>query len=388
MSVTNDLGFYDPQLYANVALISLRKRLGLANCVYRGYDKTPQERGSVINIKGPSSFDATQVDTDTGGTTAPLNTRKVQIELDQWWEVKYAVSDKDINAASQEIITTHAPNAAYAIADKIDLTLAALINRVPWYDAWSGEIGVPDVMKAHTRLFNNQVPMFNADDLFFMLDGEKQGSLLALPAFAQYQGAGTTGENTQISGYIGQRYGMNFFANQNTPSLTSGTATGLTAAIDNASGYKRGETRIHVDGLTASDTFKAGDVLKITGDDQLYAIAKDVTVSGTESDFEISPALAHDVADDAVVTFTLVAGSGGTKKQCVAFHRNAFALAMAPLPTYEGLNTRFGIAMDDVTGLALRTRLWYDGDRSTLKFGVDALWGVQILDPNLATRMI
>lgn len=385
----NKLGFYDPYFYANEALIVLTKRLGLANTVFRGYDSTPQQRGSVINIKGPSTFVATDVNTSTGGTTQALDTQQVQIKLDQWKEVKFALTDQELTYTKEQIVTDHISPAAYALADAIDQDIASLIKQIPWYENWSDTVGVEDVLKPRMRMFNNKVPLDNMDNVFFMLDGEKEMKLLALQAFAQYQGAGDTGTNTQIFGYVGRRYGMNFFANQNTPALTSGTATDLAAAIDNVSGYTKGATVIHIDGLTASDTFKAGDVLQITGDEQLYAITKDVSVSDTESDFEIFPALAQDVADDAVVTFKLPAGSGGTKTQCVAYHRNCFALAMAPLTEIgNDLGARIGVVADPVTGLSLRARVWYDADRSTYKVGLDALWGKTVLNPNLACRCI
>ena len=85
--MANDLGFYDPMFYANEGLTILTKRLGMANTVFRGYDPTPQQRGSIINIKGPGKFVATQVNPSTGGTTQELDPRQVQIKLDQWWEV-------------------------------------------------------------------------------------------------------------------------------------------------------------------------------------------------------------------------------------------------------------------------------------------------------------
>jgi len=41
---------------------------------------------------------------------------------------------------------------------------------------------------------------------------------------------------------------------------------------------------------------------------------------------------------------------------------------------------------DPVTNLSLRSRMWYDGEHSTVKVSLDALWGVKILNPNLGVR--
>ena len=55
---TNTLSVYNPIFYAQEALLALEKNLGMASLVHRGYDKQPQQRGSVIAIKSPATFSA------------------------------------------------------------------------------------------------------------------------------------------------------------------------------------------------------------------------------------------------------------------------------------------------------------------------------------------
>ena len=62
---TNTLGIYDPIFYAQEALVQLEKALGLAGRVHRGYDSTPQQLGSTIQIRRPGIFTATAMP-DTG----------------------------------------------------------------------------------------------------------------------------------------------------------------------------------------------------------------------------------------------------------------------------------------------------------------------------------
>ena len=385
----NSLGFYDPQFYASEALLVLMKALGLANTVYRGYDATPQQKGSTINISGPGVFTATDVNTTTGGNTQDVKARDVTITLNKWMESKFTLTDKDLTFTKAKIITDHIMPAAYSLADAIDQDLATQIKLIPWFDNWSSTVVASDALKARKRLFDNKAPMSDGQ-LYFMLDSAKEADLLGLEAFGQYQGAGDVGVNTQVNGYLGKRYGMNFFANQNTPALTSGTASDLAGAIDLEAGYSAGVTTIHVDALTDGSTFKAGDVITIAGDSQWYVITEDVALSGvTEADFKIYPALQKDVINDVVVTIKLAAGSGATKNQCFAYHRNCIALAMAPLSDMgNNLGARIGVAVDPVTGLALRSRIWYDADHSSVKVGIDALWGKAVLDPALGCRML
>ena len=56
--MSNTLSVYDPLFYAQEALIQLEKALGMAGRVYRGYDKNPQQKGSVISITKPGTFTA------------------------------------------------------------------------------------------------------------------------------------------------------------------------------------------------------------------------------------------------------------------------------------------------------------------------------------------
>jgi len=58
--MANTLGNYSPLFYANEALALLRKNLGLAARVYRGYDRERRtfDRGEIITIRKPSTFQA------------------------------------------------------------------------------------------------------------------------------------------------------------------------------------------------------------------------------------------------------------------------------------------------------------------------------------------
>lgn len=381
--MSNTLGNYDPIFYAQEALIIMNKALGMARRVHRGFDPTPQQQGSVINITRPSVFTATNVNTSNGGTTQDLTPENVSITLDNWKEVKFALTDKELAFTKEKIITDHITPAAYALADAIDQSLVGLYKKIPWTATISGTPAVTDITGVRKALFNNKVPM---NDLHFMVDGNVEAGLLALSAFSTSEGAGQVGVDTQLRGSLGTRYGFEFFANQNTPSHTSGTMADVEGALN--ANTAKGATTIVIKSLTDTQTLKAGDILKITGDSQPYCVTADATVSSATS-IDIYPALAQDALANAVVTVTLPSGTGATKNQCLAFHRHAFALAMAPLPEIGGqLGARIKTVPDPATNLSIRSRLWYEGNTSTVKVALDALWGVQVLNPNLAVRAV
>jgi len=381
--MSNTLGNYDPIFYAQEALIALNKALGMAGRVHRGYDPNPQQKGSVINITRPSVFEATNVNTSTGGTTQELAPENVSITLDTWKEVKFGLTDKELSFTKEKIITDHITPAAYALADAIDLSLVGLYKKIPWKEGISSTPVVTDITGVRRALFNNRVPM---NDLHFMVDGDVEAGLLALSAFATADGAGQAGVDTQLRGSLGTRYGFEFFANQNTPAHTSGTMADTAGAL-NADADK-GATSIVIKSLTDAQTLKIGDIIKITGDAQQYVVTADYTISSATT-VAIYPALAQKNLADALVTVILPSGTGATKNQCLAFHRHAFALAMAPLSDMGGrLGAQIATVADPVTNLSIRSRLWYEGDTSTVKVALDALWGVQVLNPNLAVRAV
>jgi len=381
--MSNTLGNYDPIFYAQEALISLNKALGMAGRVHRGYDPNPQQKGSVINITRPSVFEATEVNTSTGGTTQELTPENVSITLDTWKEVKFSLTDKELTFTKEKIITDHITPAAYALADAIDLSLVGLYKKIPWKEGISGTPVVADITGVRRALFNNKVPM---NDLHFMVDGDVEAGLLALSAFATADGAGQVGVDTQLRGTLGTRYGFEFFANQNTPAHTSGAMADTAGAL-NANADK-GATSIVIKSLTDTQTLKIGDIIKITGDAQQYCVTADVEINSATT-VGIYPALAKNNLANALVTVILPSGTGATKNQCIAFHRHAFALAMAPLSDMGGrLGAQIATVADPVTNLSIRSRLWYEGDTSTVKVALDALWGVQVLNPNLAVRAV
>lgn len=373
----NNLNLYDPLWYANEGLVELNKVLGMAGRVHRGFDRVPQGRGSTIMISKPSTF----VAQDAPSTAQDLNPGDVAVQLNYWREVKFKLTDKELTFSGEKIITDHIRPAAIALANDIDLKLNSLYKDIPWTASWTAPAAVSDITNARKILFNNGVPM---DGLRFEVDGTIEAELLNLSAFSQHQGAGETGVQTQRRGHLGEKYGFEFFANQNVPTHTAGVSADSTGALSAAAAA--GASTISFNGVTIGGTFKAGDTLVIAGNAQRYVFTADVTAdgAGAVANAAISPDLAQAYANGSVVTISLQSGV-----QTLAFHQNAFALAMAPLSTMGNqLGAKIEAVTDPLSGLALRSRLFYVGDTSAVYVALDVLFGIKTLDPNLAVRVV
>ena len=384
--MANTINPYDPLWYVQEALQQLEKSLGMAGRVYRGYDKNPQQPGSVIQIKTPGTF----VAADAPSAAQDLTPTSQQITLDHWREVKFALTDKELNQAGEVIIRDHIRPAAIALADDIDQHLVAEYIKIPWFtDVTLASASVADITAARRALFQNKVPQ---DDLHMMVDGYLEEKFLALAAFSQFQGGGDMAVQTQQRGTLGQKFGFEIFSNQNVASHTIGTCADGVGAIDFGSGttavYAKGATMVHLDAMTSGGTAKAGEILQITGDPQQYVITADVTFTSGEADVNIYPGLSQAVDENTVATILTAAAAPTTKAQNLAFHRNAFALAMAPLTTMpRELGARVESVTDPITGLSMRSRIWYDGSNSKIYVALDVLYGVKTLQPNMAVRM-
>lgn len=373
--MANTLSVYDPLFYAQEALIWLHKGLGMAGRVYRGYEKTPQAPGSVISIRVPSTFTAQ----DAPSTAADITASEVQISLNYWREVKFALTDKELAYTGNRIIEEHIQPAAYAIADDIDQKLALLYKDIPWFEDVESTAAVSDIVNTRKVLFDNSVPM---NDLHMMIDSDMEADFLSNSAFTQHQGAGLAGVESQLRGSLGQRFGFEIFANQNVQTHTKGTASTGTLAANGA--FAAGVSTVNLDAGSVTGTLVAGDSLVFAGHSQRYVVTATSTASGNAfTGVSIFPALKAAVADNEVVTVSL-----DNHSAALAFHRRAFALAMAPLSEMGNeLGARIATVIDPITGLSLRSRLYYVGNSSAVHVALDCLYGVKTLDPNLACRM-
>lgn len=392
--MANVLSAYNPTFFAQEGLVALHKALGMAGRVYRGHDDSQNSReyGDTITMRVPGSF----VAQDAPSAAQDVNASSISMQLNIWKEVKFSLTDKELAFSQQRIINEHVVPAAYALADKIDQMVVAQWANVPYQTAWTNTATVADITTGfRAKMFGNKVDFSNPAKLHCMLDGTIEGELLALQAFAQAQGSGQAGVETQLRGHIGQRYGFNFFANQNAPTITSPTIADVTGA--NVGGSAIGATTMNVSGLSIAAALKAGDIMAVTGHTQQYTLAADATADGAGaatvtfygSPFVQGGGLEAAVLAAAVVTFTLTAGSGGTKNLSLAFHEGAFALGVAKLPDFmDGQGIRVSSILDEDTNLSLRARTWADGNNSKFYVSLDILCGIKTLDGNKACRIV
>lgn len=393
--MANVLGVYNPTFFAQEALVQLERSLGMANRVHRDFEDerntTGRRQGEVISIRRPASFTAQAAPSSAQDAV----TDSVSLSLDQWYEVKFSLTDRELAYTQDRIVQDHIRPAAVAIATKVDESLSQLALKLPYYYDWSSPAKASDIPEIRRIMFDNNVPLGNIEFMHAMLDGRVEADLLSTEGFAQYQGAGDSGVNAQMTGNIGPKYGLNLFANQ-TANFITHTAGSITNASDDAavdgggSAVTAGTVEIDIDSATGlSGDVHEGDVIEFDGYDQKYIVLEDATAAADAITVKVGvpgrgTGLLTDIADNTAVTFV----QKSTASTGSAFHRNAFALAMAPLSELgNGRGAEISTVTDPRTGLTLRSRMFYDGDTSSMSVALDALWGVVTLDANLGVRL-
>lgn len=375
--MANTLGVYNPIFYANEALIQLEKALGMAARVHRSFEEERRafQRGETINIRKPSTFTAD----DAPSTAQNVATETVSMTLSHWREVKFKLTDKELAFTGERIINDHIRPAAYALADDVDQKLVALYADIPWFSDVPGTVDVSALTDPYQTLFDNAVPVWDEMNMHFMIDGTLQNDLSQLEVFHSAEKSIT--DETQRRGTLGRRFGFEIFANQNTPSHTKGTASTGTLAV--VADTDQGATTIGLDAVSVTGTLVPGDTFVIAGNTQRYSITNTTTAATNAfTGVTFTPPLVADASEDDVVTVSLDDHTAN-----MAFHRNAFALVMAPLPDMaSNLGARVATVTDPITGLSIRSRVYYVGNSSEVHVALDILFGVKTLDPNLATR--
>jgi len=375
--MSNTLLYYDPIFYAMEALIHLERSLGLSTRVHRGYDASPQQKGSTINISKPGTFTAQEAP----GSDTNVVAEGVSIMLDKWYEVKFALSDKELTFTKEKIITDHIGPAAYALADQVDQDIADLYKDVYSWHGASGETpdAVDDITGVKKVLRNANVPFDGRN--YLMIDPAAEDKFSQL--FYQASVVGDQGQSLR-TGNLGVKFGLDLFTNQNTPAHTAGTLAaaggGVLSVKTNTSA---GATEINLDNGgtgTTTGTVVVGDVFTLAGNSQTYVVTEEATAAANEITVKFLPALAADASDGD--EFVLKAGHTVN----LAFHRNAFALATAPL-SEMGNELGAKIATVNRDGISMRSRIWYEGNNSKVHVGLDILYGVKTLDARLAARL-
>ena len=412
MAVQNNNLLTD-DVIAKEGLRLLKNNLVAAKCVYRQYEKTFGKVGDTIRLELPyrvKAADGRQL------VKQPMVDQTIPFKIDKQHHVglEYTVKDKTLDI--KDFSNRYLKSGMIQIANKIDRNILMTLKKA--YHS-SGSPGTRpgafiDYANAGAKQTTYAVPQ----------DGMRHAVI------DPFTSATLSDEVTKLfkESMVEQAYKKNYKGNvseysmyesQNLPKHTVGAYGGtplVAGTITNGSS-------VTTDGWTTSVTglLKEGDVItfagvygvnpqsyETTGMLQEFVVTADVDSDGSGlATIPISPAMNDGTAtttnaegasislkayqnvtalpaDNAAISVMGTAGT--TYEQNYLFHRDAIALAMIDLelPQSAVIKSR---ASDPETGLSLTLTGAYDINEQTEIHRIDAVYGTDLIYPDLALRL-
>lgn len=400
-----------PSIFAEAAVKILDNELVMANKVFRAYEGEFDKNvngykvGQTISIRKPTDFTvrsgatASSQDIVEGSTSITVNQQK---------GVDFKLSSTELTLQIGDLAERVIRPAMVQLANQVDVDVMSLYKDVPNWVGTPGQVvnSFADFAVAPTRMDLTAVPLDNRCAVLSPTDywamAGSQTSLfvngIAQPAYRK--------------GSIGEIGGLDTYQAQNIPTHTVGPLGGtplINGASQNvtyASVKDTGQQTLITDGWTAAAAARVvqGDVFTIAGVYDVNPVTKATlphlkmfTVKAAASSdgsgnatITISPPIISSgafqtvsaaPADNAALTFMGTAATGYA--QNLAFHKNAFALAMVPMELPPGAVTP---TRKSYKGLSVRVIPYYDGTNDVSNWRLDILYGIKTIDHRLAVR--
>jgi len=219
-------------------------------------------------------------------------------------------------------------------------------------------------------------------------------------AIKNQQNPSDTGNKAFKEGYITRAQNFDMYENQSLPVFATGTATGFTVAGANQTGNV-----LNIGGLTAGQTILRGTVFTLqnvfavhpilgvsNGKLRQFVVVADFTAAGATGAISIFPELKATTAAQVGTVSVLPANGASASlvgapstgyRQQLAFHKDAFTAAFAPLPVLascEGYTATVG-------GFSVRVMTFGDGKADMESTRIDVLYGFAAVRPDHAVRI-
>ncbi len=363
--------------------------------------------GDTLSIRRPADF--TVRNTSTASVQDVIE-GKTTLTIDQVRGVDFSFSSADLTLSIKElgerVIRPAMVNIANEVArDCMSEMYKGVYNWVGTpataLSTFAGFVRAPQRLDEMAVPMNDRYAALNPSD-FWGLTSAQSGLYINEAAKGAYR-----------DGSLGRLAGVETLMTQVMPTHTVGVATG-TPLVNGASQNVTYDTAkntwtqtLNTDGWTVSTTgiLKAGDVFTIAGvfavnpktKAKLSFLQQFVVTADANSGASTGPAAltisppiitsgAYQTvnaapADNAAIT---VLGTGGTDyRQNLAYHKNAFALAVVPMVNPPGA---VDVGRETKNGLSVRVIPYYDGTNDVSKWRLDILYGRKLIDPRIACR--
>lgn len=315
----------------------------------------------------------------TPGPTEPANVDVTptvkQLTVDQHYWTHFNVTDQERTQLDVDanFVPGQLSQAIKALANQIDASVTAKFKEFGYSAGTAGttpfstEANLATAWQKGARktLNSNAAPM---SDRVVTVDVDAEANLASLAMITDADRRGDTLGITEA--FIGRKLGANWVMDQNVVTHTSSGATGY---LVNQADVAVGDSSVTID--TGSGTITVGDSFTVAGDTQTYS----VTSGGTTS-ISFAPKAKVAWANNAAITV-----NGTDRVVNAAYHPLAIGLATAQFENEPDGLAHISQIVDPVTNIAFRLEMVRGHYQSRYK--IDALWGVDVLQPELGCEI-
>ncbi len=384
-------------------LMALRERVIMPRLVNSDFSSDAVQKGNEITIPLPAAV-ADQAVTPSNTSLAPTDVTPTSavIALDQWRQsVPLGITDKEKTevATKDDFLPMQLSEAIKGLANTLNQYIwgkyttttsgiyGFISNPSVGYDTILEPFGTGTTDTSGTSAATNAKRVLNQqlcprNDRRGVLSFNAEAAMLDLGAISDAEKIGSS--DVKITGEVGRKFGIDWFADDHIPDHTVGTSyvaspsvvtIGAAASVDATSVDIR-------DSDDNGGTLVAGDILTFAGDSQTYCVtgsSAPYTLTATETLVTIVPALKV-----ALLTSAEVVTIKNSHAVNLVFHRDAFGFAMRVLEL-DITGRTIATQTDPVTGLTLRLEVIPQHKQTTWSF--DILYGAQLVRPELAMRI-
>lgn len=377
--MANNLATVAPKLLAQ-GLKALRSATVMPALVNRDYESEAAKKGTVVSIPIPSAIAQRAV---VAAVVPPASVDSIPTEalipLDQWLEAPFHLTDREILESMDGIIPMQASEAVKSLAEGAN---AYILSKYKGIYGTAGVAGttpfVSDTTEATDtrKVLNNQLaPM---EPRRMVVDPDAEANALNLRAFQDASFAASA--DAIRDGQIGRKLGFQWLMDQQVPTHTAGTQTGVPAVtgVEVLGSAVIGMTTAVAEAIDLLE----GDIIVFSNHSQTYVVTADLSIgASTTGDILIAPGLQLALAGGETITIT------ATHVVNLGFHRDAFAFASRPLQdAADGLGAIIETMTDPISGLSLRLEI--SRQHKQTQFSYDMLYGAATVRRELASRLL
>ena len=352
----------------------LRENAVMPRLVNSTYSNTARDRGDTITV--PVAADITAATVSPSNTLAAAGDTTLTsktISLNQWKHAGFFLTDQQLTQIDVDSMNTlQGDEAVRSLANNVDAYILGLYTGIYSQAGTAATTPFASNLNVWTAGARSKLNTFKAlmEDRAVVLDADAEGNAIGNRGLQDASWRGTT--EGIVTGDIGYALGADWHLDQNIPTHTNsnGTPTGW---LVNQADSAIGDTTVTID--TGSNAPVAGDIFTVAASTQQFVVA-----SYAANVITFQPALTVALANNSAITFA------ASHVVNVAFQRNAFGFAMAPIMDASLNSDSMQQVTDEKTGLTMRLEV--SRQEKQWKFDYDILYGATLLRPEAACRIL